>query len=207
MKITKYFHSCLTVEHDGMRILFDPGIYTYQNRILDVTSFANLDYILITHEHPDHLHIPFLKKLVSQFPKVKIISTPSVQSILGKENISVSTESDEYVTIEDAPHELIFGQSPQNYAITVFNTLTHPGDSFHFTKTMGILALTVQAPWGSYAAALEKAKEVKPNIVIPIHDWHLRDEARKQLYQRAQDYLKSFGIRFISIETNQPIKV
>ena len=50
MKITKFGHSCLLVEENGVRILFDPGSYsTAQNDV------KNIDVVLITHEHSDHV--------------------------------------------------------------------------------------------------------------------------------------------------------
>lgn len=56
MKVTKFGHCCLLIEEEGLRILTDPGSYsTRQNDV------QNIDVILITHEHPDHLHIESLK--------------------------------------------------------------------------------------------------------------------------------------------------
>lgn len=205
MKITKHLHSCLSVEENGTTLLFDPGIYTYQDKGLAIDSLKQLDYLLITHEHHDHMFVPFVKEIVAKFPKVQIISNTSVQTILASYNIHVATEGNEIVSFEDAPHEHVFGQSPKNISITILGKLTHPGDSMRFTKTAEILALPIQSPWGSYVQALEKAKEIKPKVVIPIHDWHWKDEARNQFYQRATEYLKEFGIEFKSMETNVTI--
>lgn len=207
MKITKHLHSCLTIEEQEKHLLFDPGIYTYQEHGLDISSLKKLDFILITHEHHDHMFVPFIKELVQKFPRAVVISNSSVQNVLSAYNISVTTAGNEIVTIEEAEHEPVFGKTFQNYAFTIFDKLTHPGDSLHFTKTAEILALPIQAPWGSYIQALEKAKEIKPKIVIPIHDWHWKDEARKQLYQRAEVYLKEFSIGFKGIENNETLEL
>ena len=65
MKITKFLHSCLLVENQGTTILTDPGFYTYRENILPLDKITRIDYIAITHEHEDHLYIPFLKRIFS----------------------------------------------------------------------------------------------------------------------------------------------
>src|SRR5262245_9148500 len=82
MKISKYLHACLLVEEQGKTALFDPGVFTAQEKALDVNKLNNLDYLLITHEHPDHFHLPLVKELVAKFPQVKIITNPSIVSLL-----------------------------------------------------------------------------------------------------------------------------
>ena len=66
MNVTKLDHCCLLINHKGLRILTDPGHYTVdlQNRL------KNIDIILITHEHQDHLHTESLHELIKNNPKV-----------------------------------------------------------------------------------------------------------------------------------------
>ena len=92
MKISKHLHSCLLVEENGTTVLLDPGVFTYQENALDISKLSALDYILITHEHADHMHVPFLKDLLAKFPKAQIISNPSIEKILRAENITVHTD-------------------------------------------------------------------------------------------------------------------
>lgn len=202
MKVTKFIHSCLLVEDSGKTFLFDPGNYTDQANVLDLNSISKLDYLLITHEHPDHMSTPLIRKVLGKFPGVSIITNTSAQSILRGENIKSGTEAPGFIEIERIPHEKVFGtEVPENVKFTIGNSLTHPGDSFHFSHTSKILALPVQAPWGSLTEAVELATKLKPEIILPIHDWHWRDEARIMLYKRLTDYFSNLGIRFISLET------
>src|SRR4051812_48247483 len=92
MTISKHLHSCLLIGDNGKTVLIDPGVFTYQEKALDIQSLSGLDYILITHEHPDHMHVPLIKELLTKFPKAKIVSNPSIESILRKEQLVVHTD-------------------------------------------------------------------------------------------------------------------
>src|SRR3954453_23776641 len=48
MRITKFGHSCVRLEHDGKVVVIDPGMFT------DPEAIDGADAVLITHEHPDH---------------------------------------------------------------------------------------------------------------------------------------------------------
>lgn len=208
MKISKYIHSCLLVEEQNKTILIDPGIYSYNEKALDINLLTQLDFILITHEHADHMHIPFIKALSTKFPKVQIVSNASVANILAKEKIISTTESNNYIKLEKVPHEKMFmGVVPENSFATCFERLSHPGDSLTFKTCSEILALPITAPWGSTTWAVEKALEVKPKVIIPIHDWQWRDEARENMYMRLEEYFEKNGIIFKKIETGEVVEI
>lgn len=208
MKITKFVHSCLLVEEKDTVILIDPGNYTFEEKALDISKIAKLDYLLVTHEHQDHMHIPFIKQIVQKFPTVNIISANSVANILKKGNISVQTTRNEFISIEQVPHEkLMDSEPPENVLFKIFNKLTHPGDSLHFKLSTPILALPIQAPWGSMIDAISLAVSLKPEIVIPIHDWHWKDQARKNFYKRIGEHFKKLGIEFKGVETGEIIEL
>ena len=208
MKLTKYLHSCLLLEDQDKTVLIDPGIFTAQEHVLEAKNIQKLDYLLITHEHPDHMYIPLIKEFATKFPQLIILSNASVVKILGKENISVQTGNDEIVSLVDSPHEKLWDkQVPPNTIFTVFGKVTDPGDSLHFSSTTDILALPVTAPWGSTTQAIEKALSLKPKIIIPIHDWMWKDEVRKSMYARLTDYFKPIGIDFKGLETGETVIV
>lgn len=208
MKISKYIHSCLLIKEQEKVILIDPGNYSVEEKAINIEKISQLDYLLITHEHPDHLYVPFIKELVGKFPELIIIGNQTVANILSTENIKSQVEGNEFIEAIDAPHEHIFGAPQfQNTLFNVFSLLTHPGDNISFDKTSRILALPVQAPWGSLTQAVEKAMELKPEIIIPIHDWHWRDEARKAFYAHLKDYFAQNGIKFLGLETGEEVEL
>lgn len=208
MKISKHIHSCLLVEDQGKTILIDPGNYTFEERALDIGKLEKLDFILITHEHQDHVYLPFLRAILEKFTDVEIITNSAVAGILANENIKCSTSENEYIKMASAPHELVLGKkSFDNTIFNILGQLTHPGDSLQFDKTCDVLALPIQAPWGSFVASVEKAASLKPKIVIPIHDWHWKDVARKKLYEAAKNYLAERGIDFRGLELGAELVV
>ena len=209
MKITKYIHSCLLVEEKGKRVLFDPGTYATEGNALDVEYMEQLDFLLLTHEHQDHLDISFVKNLAEKFPNLQIVGNSSVVKFLEKGGVRASAIENEFISMKPAPHEpLLPNQAvPENTLFTIWRRLTHPGDSFNFQETAEILALPIQAPWGSFVQAMEKAVSLKPKLVIPIHDWHWNNEARKNLYERARSFLKRHGIDFAALEAGQMFEV
>jgi len=206
MKITKYNHACLLVEDNGTNTLIDPG--NYSEEVMDVESLPNLNYIAITHAHQDHFYLPLVKKLVTKFPDVKIIATPEIVEQLAKENIQATSEGDDYISVTPVPHEKVWAApQAQNIMVTVGGRLAHPGDSHTFTTNAEILALPFAAPWGSTTRAVEIVEELKPKVVIPIHDFMLKDASRQGMYGWVQSYLEPKGIDFKKIESAEPVEV
>lgn len=204
MKITKYLHSCLLIERNNTTILVDPGNYTYQEKVFPFEKIETIDYITITHEHQDHMDMNFLKEALQRYPKMQIIANESIKNILLKENIVTNTASNQFVTFTPLKHEKVLNYPlPINWGITLFDEFLHPGDSLQFMASPRILALPVQAPWGSMVQAAEQALVVKPQTIIPIHDYHWKDDARKAFYQWLTAYFQQHNITFISAETGQ----
>jgi L-ascorbate metabolism protein UlaG (beta-lactamase superfamily) len=210
MKITKYIHSCLLLEKDGTHVLIDPGNFTLQEDALPVEDLEKLDAVLITHEHDDHMSIPLLRRIIDRFPEVKIVVGGTVADLLAKEGITATIQAPSFVETKESLHEKVLALAPHNTLFHVFGELTHPGDSLQFTESKEILALPIQAPWGSMVAALEKAVSLhpKPKLVIPIHDWHWREEARHRAYETAASYLRKHGIEeFRGLEPGESIDI
>ena len=207
MKITKLGHSCLLVEMPApvnRTALFDPGSFS----TVDVDSLEYLDDIYITHIHGDHYNPDLLKRLTTAFPDVHITATDEVVEDLQKLGIAASSAAPEGVVFFESPHEVIrpfySSDPPQELGIHYLDKLTHPGDCHHFSETKAILVLPVQAPWGSPNAAMELAIKLKPQYVIPIHDWHWSDEARAASYGQMEQVLAEQGITFIQAVNGEP---
>ncbi len=208
MKITKFVHSCLLVEMPApvnRTVLFDPGAMS--ESALDINKLTYLDDIIITHGHPDHLSMTLLRTLVSKFPNVQITAPKEVVEKLEIENIPASCSNSEGIKIFDSPHESIkpLAPQPEQIGIHYLDKLTNPGDSHALTETKAILALPVSAPWGSTLKALNVALDLRPRYVLPVHDWHWRDEAREQTYAMYEEQLGKEGITFIKLKTGEPV--
>ncbi len=210
MKITKYVHSCLLVETPesvNRTTLFDPGVYA--EGVLDVSLLKFLDDIIITHSHFDHMSLPLIKQLVGKFPEVRITAPTDVVAMLLAEGIPASNQPSAGIVIFESPHEAIRpyreADAPEEIGVHYLDQLTHPGDSHSFSETKEILALPVQAPWGSTNDAVQLALSLKPQHVLPIHDWHWSDAARTSMYESLQARFAEADITFHSLQTGQPI--
>jgi len=203
MKITKYGHCCLLIEVKGKRILTDPGSYS------EIPALSNIDIVLITHEHGDHLHVESLKKILKDNPKAKVITNTSVGNIIEKEGISFEvvadgdTHSSLGILIEGLgkKHEEIYKEIGQveNTGYFIENKLFYPGDAFYNPKKpVEILAVPVVGPWMKISQAIEYALEIKPRVCFPVHDGILKHPV---LVQRAPSIvLPQNGIEFRVLE-------
>lgn len=210
MRVTKFIHSCLLVETPGRAAIFDPGTMSEEalGKALDDGSVTRLDDIFITHGHQDHLSLPLIKRLLGKFPDARITAPQEVVDQLAGEGIQASAAPPEGVTFFEAPHEGILSETPQNIGIHYLDLFSDPGDSHSFKETKAVLAMPVQAPWGSSMNAFNIAVKLKPKYVLPIHDWHWNDQAREQMYERwFKPALAEQGIKFVSLETGEPVEI
>jgi L-ascorbate metabolism protein UlaG (beta-lactamase superfamily) len=210
MKITKFVHSCLLVETPDRTAIFDPGVMSAEALGAAIPVLGRLDDIFITHVHQDHCDPALIKQLLAKFPNIRITAPADAVAALATENIKASDQPPQGVTFFDSPHEDVaplFGQPPQELGFHYLDTLSDPGDSHSFTETKAILALPVQAPWGSTIRALNLALELKPKHVLPIHDWHWSDVAREQSYGMFERILGEQGIMFHKLQTGQPVDI
>ncbi|MDE1970936.1 MAG: MBL fold metallo-hydrolase [Patescibacteria group bacterium] len=205
MKIKKIGHCCLLIKLDKMTILTDPGAFsTAQNEEMDI------DVVLITHEHADHLHIESLKQVVLNNPKVKVITNSGVGAKLKDAGISYEllegTKSTKvgnvFIEAFDGKHEEIFenvGQV-QNTGYFIGGKLFYPGDSFYNpSKPVDILALPVAGPWCKIPDAIRYALAIKPKKAFPVHDGMLQKERIGGSHKIPNQILSENNIEFITM--------
>jgi L-ascorbate metabolism protein UlaG (beta-lactamase superfamily) len=207
MKITKFGHCCLLIEENGVKVLTDPGSYsTLQNDAKDV------DVIVITHEHQDHLHVDSLKEILVNNPDAKIVTNSSVNNILKKENINDAIivedgQSGEVAGIKIAGHGTIHAEifrewpSVQNTGYFIGERIFYPGDAFYNPKIpVDILAWPAAGPWLKISEALDYALEVKPKVLFPVHDGMLNENGGGLLKRLGESILEKNGIKFVVLE-------
>lgn len=206
MKITKYGHCCLLIEEKGLRILTDPGTYsTGQNDVKDI------DVVLITHEHADHLHIGSLKNVIANASKgLVIITNKGVAKLLDGAGIH-NYKLLEHGQKMDFNGVLIEGYGEKhadmyktitpvvNIGYFISNRLFYPGDAFtNPKKPIDILALPVAGPWMKLSEAIDYAIEVHPKLAFPVHEGILKTPGT--VHRIPNDVLITKGIKFIILE-------
>lgn len=211
MKITKFVHSCLLIEMPApvnRTVLFDPGIMSEE--ALQVNRLTYLDDICITHDHSDHVSISLLQRLIDKFPEANLTAPASVLEVLRANGITKGEEKPPAgITLFNSPHEQgepLFSTPPQ-FGYHFLDVLSHPGDSHSFHETKRVLALPVTAPWGTTVRAVNIALNLHPEYVVPIHDWHWSEDARHGMYESLERIFGGAGIRFLKMETAQPVVI
>lgn len=210
MKVTKYVHSCLLIETPESVSIIDPGIFSWESGLFSIDTLTRLDDIIITHEHPDHMHLPFITVLTAKFPEARIITNPAVAVLLQEAGLTnVYTQSNEHAQLFATAHESTepLGHTPEHTGVHYAGQLTHPGDSHHFAETKDILALPMTAPWGTLMRAAELGAALHPRCIIPIHDWHWNDAARASFYGRLEAFFQEQGIQFIAIQDGVAVEL
>lgn len=222
MKIKKIGHCCLVIEIDGKKIMTDPGGWTTKQ-----LEEGNLDLILITHEHADHLHVESLKKVLEKNPKCKIITNSSVKEILDKNfletdfkytNIEILENGEKNFLEQDSiniyakscDHADIYDGivSVQNTGYFINNKIFYPGDAYlEIEKKVGILALPVAGPWAKIREVIEYAKKVKPKIAFPVHDGLIKENCINPFRFLPDKFLKEVGIEFKSLNDGEVLEI
>lgn len=201
MYITKFGHSCLLIEEKGARILLDPGSYsTTQNKV------RNLNSVLITHEHQDHLDMRSLKTILHHNPHARIVATVGAGKQLEAEEIAFEpiAQGGSFVThgvlIEAYGHEhaLLHASIPvvPNCGFFIANRFFYPGDAFvKPSKQVEILALPVAAPWMRLAEAIDYGLAAKPLMCIPVHDRMLKNP--QSAHRLPKQILEAAGVQWV----------
>jgi L-ascorbate metabolism protein UlaG (beta-lactamase superfamily) len=199
--ITRIADSCLLVAAENGTTLFDPGFPAYDAPDIDLDSIGDVQRVLITHEHADHVKPEFVRWLIDRGDDVRVHANGAVAALLAPHGIEVDTGDPAGVSSEDVTHERIpTGAAPPNRAFTIDGVLTHPGDSYGPTSTAPVLALPLLTPWGSTTASIEFARRLAPQQVVPIHDWYTSPAGRQWLFGLARTVLAPDGIEVVPLD-------
>lgn len=183
MRLTHLGHACLLVETDGARLLLDPGVLSGFDQVRD------LDAVLVTHQHPDHVDPARLGPLLSANPGARLwVDEDTVGAVPGLPGHTVVRPGDRLriggTTVEVAVgvHAAVYGDVPgcTNAAYLVDDgALLHPGDSFTVPgRDVDVLAVPVDGPWLKLAEAVDYVRAVRPRVAVPIHEGETTDPAK-----------------------------
>jgi L-ascorbate metabolism protein UlaG (beta-lactamase superfamily) len=207
MRLTKFGHCCFLIEDQGVRILTDPGNFTSQQ-----DKVINLDAVVISHEHADHVHVESLSRVMANNPQALIITNSAVKNLLADHDFQIKVvEEGQNIRIKDMlieafgdKHAEIYSQLNivQSTGYFFNNKFFLPGDSFNNPgKAVDVLGLPMAAPWLKISEVLDYAIEVKPRVVIPVHDGYLKAFAPQ--YKLVPMFLEPVAIEFKNLELNQ----
>ena len=207
MQIAKYLHSCLLFEEEGHRLLFDPGTISFAEGRVTPEMFGDIDTVVITHSHPDHLDISALKQIAAR-GNPSIIANDEVAAILAQEGMGATVLNEGELSAGPfrlraipTPHEAILADRlPQHTAYLVNERVLNAVDSFGqpLLAYAGIdtLIMPVMAPFLTEVGAFAFAKAMRPRQVIPIHDGYSKEFFLRLRHDNYAQQFERIGVEF-----------
>ena len=207
MKISKYLHSCVLFELDGYKLLFDPGKFSFAEGQVNPEMFADVQSIIITHIHPDHLDIDNLKKIAST-SNAAVYTIKQVGEQLDKEGITwhliepglfnIGPFGLEAIAVKHEP--ILDSPLPDMMAFIIDNKVLYPADSMEdsLLKYNGIelLLMVSMAPFANELRITSFADKLRPKQILPVHDGYAKPFFVKQRYDAYLKYFEKEGIKF-----------
>lgn len=185
MVITRFGHAALLVETDSTRILIDPGGFCGD----EVFALRDLDAIVVTHQHADHLDLERAPSLVEANRQATLLCDPQTAALVGFGEWVTNADGAETqigdVTIRGVGelHAVILPAIARitNVGVTLTSgdiTVFHPGDTYEYAPTgVDVLALPLGAPWTKLSETVDFVQRVAPASVLPIHDLTIAEAA------------------------------
>ena len=118
--IRRLTDSCLVVTTDHGATMIDPGFHTFGSGEVDLNSIGDIQRVLVTHEHGDHVSPDFVRWLLDRGSDLRVYANQSVADLLARNDIEVVVDNPPGVTSEDVLHETTpMGTAPPNRAFPV----------------------------------------------------------------------------------------
>lgn len=208
MLITHLGHSCLLVEVADARILLDPGGFTE-----GFETLRDLDAIVVTHQHADHLDWARLPALLEGNPNAWVIAEPmTYEQLVERKFDCVRLVSGSSMKVGQArlhpvgeKHAVIHADIPRidNVGVVIRAadepSFFHPGDALDADPgQVDILGVPINAPWCAMKETVDFVRRISPGRFVPIHDGLLQPRGRA-LYLTQIDNLSGPDVQAVDL--------
>ena len=176
MRLTKFGHACVRIEHESATVVIDPGGFTQPEAVDGATA------VLVTHEHPDHLDVEHLARTDAPVFTIEAVATkireesPEVAERVRVVSPGEQLEAGARVRAVGELHAVIHPELPRignsGYLLRLGDTTVyHPGDALTEPDVdVDVLCVPVCAPWMKASDGVEFARAVKAPRNLAIHD-------------------------------------
>ncbi|MEO6703654.1 MAG: MBL fold metallo-hydrolase [Jatrophihabitantaceae bacterium] len=187
MLLTKYGHACVRITDGDRRLAIDPGSFSEV-----AIALEDLDAVLITHEHGDHVDHDALAAAATANQNLHIwaptaVTTQFASSAALEGRYTPVGPGETFdagglqVRTFGGQHALIHSSVPvvANVAYLIADVIYHPGDSYVVPTARPELALVpINAPWAKLAETVDFAVSVRAPHAVGIHDALLSEIGR-----------------------------
>jgi L-ascorbate metabolism protein UlaG (beta-lactamase superfamily) len=203
MRITKFGHACVRIEHDGTTLVLDPGVFT------DPEAVAGADAVLITHEHPDHYLPDHLVAADARIFTIEAVAAKIRDDVPAlAERVTVVAPGDVFdaglrVRAVGELHAVIHPEFPRihnsGYVVDAGGAkVYHPGDSLTEPgEQVDVLLVPSSAPWLKASEAVDFARAVKAPRNLAIHDRIYTEAAHGILETHMNAFLPKEGLEYL----------
>ena len=188
MKITKFNQSCLLVETMNKRILVDPGNIGYNETLLN--DWKDIDYILITHKHPDHCNTEAINTIVKR-DNAKLYTTKEVAGNTNLNNPIIVKQGDSInlgdikIEVSKAIHGFLTPM--KNSGLEIFENVGYiiddgnkrlytTSDTINFNNNYKCDILCMPFNGNGLTLGIIDgvmfAKDINPELLLPVHMEH-----------------------------------
>lgn len=176
MRLTKFGHACVRIEHEGTVVVLDPGGFTQAEAVDGATA------VLITHEHADHYDPGHLRRTDAPIFTISGVAAriredaPDLFERLQVVDPGSSFDVGIPVDVIGLKHAVIHQDLPRidnsGYLLTVAGLrIYHPGDSLTLPETdVDLLLAPISAPWLKVGEAIDFVRAVGAPRTLGIHD-------------------------------------
>ncbi|MEO6501371.1 MAG: MBL fold metallo-hydrolase [Jatrophihabitantaceae bacterium] len=179
MELTKFGHACVRIANGDRRLVIDPGAWSEVSEAL-----TDIDAVLITHEHPDHLDVDKLAAAAARNPALKVWAPQAVADQLAgnqtlSERVTAVGPGQSFVAgglqvrTYGGQHALIHSSIPvvSNVGYLVGDAVYHPGDSYVVPNAIvEALLVPINAPWSKVGEAVDFTISARAPRAFQIHD-------------------------------------
>ena len=202
MQITHLGHSAVLVETENARILIDPGNFSDAWH-----GLTDLDAVLLTHRHPDHLDPQELPALLTSNRGARVFAEPSILDKVAAGDLPSLGDAaealpadrqeavgDVLITAVGGQHAVIHRDLPRigNVGFLLSSegqpTLFHPGDAYDTAPPgVDILAVPAYGPWAAMKETVDFVRAVGALEGFPIHEGLLNERGFALVFRRINE--------------------